>query len=78
MIEYMKTVDMTPIVEQYPGKWVVLDRESSMKPKVLAAHSSLDKAMEMFLEKYGDNKKILATYSTFKVPTKILPFVGAI
>ena len=62
-------IDLTQIHTKYPGKWVVLDKETN----VLASNRILIKAIEQFRAKYGTK----TVPRVFKVPKKILPYVGS-
>lgn len=64
-------IDQTKIYQEYKGKWVVLDET---RTKVLFSGSNLQKIVQAFYQKCG--KKKLPT--VFKVPTKIMPYVGII
>lgn len=65
----MKTIDQTKIYQNYKGQWVVLD---SNQTTVLSADKKLFRALSKFKKKYGKRKLPL----TFKVPEKILPYIG--
>lgn len=65
----MKAIDLTPIYKRYKGKWVVLD--PSLR-KVFAADTRLVNALKKFRQKYGEK----TPYTTLRVPTEVLPFVG--
>jgi len=65
----MKVIDQTKIYRNYKGQWVILD---SSRTRVLSADKELEKALAKFHQKYGQKKVPL----TFKVPTKILPYIG--
>ncbi len=65
----MKVIDQTKICENYGGKWVILDNS---RTKVLSADVKLDQAIAKYRKKYGEKEIPMS----FKVPTKILPYVG--
>ncbi len=65
----MKVIDQTKIYQDYKGQWVVLD---SNQTTVLSADKKLSQALNKFEKKYGKRKVPL----TFKVPEKILPYIG--
>ncbi|HLC43959.1 MAG TPA: DUF5678 domain-containing protein [Patescibacteria group bacterium] len=65
----MKVIDQTKICQGYKGQWVILDSRGT---KVLAADRSLDKAVSKYHRKFGEKKIPL----TFKVPTKLMPYIG--
>ena len=65
----MKVIDQTKICQDYKGQWVVLD---ASRTRVLSADKELEKALEKFRQKHGQKKIPL----TFKVPTKIIPYIG--
>ena len=62
----MKSIDLTPVYEQYKGLWVALINET----QVISAHKSVRKVVEE-AKKKGYDKPLL-----FKVPKNNLPFVG--
>ncbi|MBI4153589.1 hypothetical protein HY503_01145 [Candidatus Woesebacteria bacterium] len=61
------TIDITPIYEKYRGKWVAVD--DSFKKVV----NSGTNAKSVYKEAI---KKGYTTPNLFKVPTKILPYIG--
>lgn len=65
----MKIIDQTKIYQNYKGQWVVLD---SNQTTVLSYDRKLSVALDKFEKKYGSKKVPL----TFKVPEKILPYIG--
>lgn len=65
----MKVIDQTKIYQTYKGQWVVLD---SNQTTVLSADRKLSGVLDKFEKKYGKKKVPL----TFKVPEKILPYIG--
>ncbi|MGA2666475.1 MAG: DUF5678 domain-containing protein [Patescibacteria group bacterium] len=65
----MKVIDQTKIYQDYKGQWVVLD---SNQTTVLSADKKLSQALNKFEKKYGKRKVPL----TFKVPEKILSYIG--
>jgi len=66
----MKVIDHTKIFKRYKGQWVILDHSGR---NVLAADHKLDKAIQKFRKKFGDRE----IPSTMKMPSELLPFVGA-
>jgi len=63
------SVDFTPLVTQYPGQWVgLLDDEQT----VIASGTTVREVVEQATRK-GHPKPTL-----FRVPTKILPYVGGL
>lgn len=66
----MNVLDHTTIYRRYPGQWVVLDRS---RTKVLVADMTLRGA----LRKYQLRYHLDSPPSVLKVPTKLIPFVGA-
>lgn len=63
------SVDLTPLVIQYPGQWVgLLDDEHT----VIASGTTVREVMEQATRR-GHKKPIL-----FRVPTKILPYIGGL
>jgi hypothetical protein len=65
----MKVVDQTKIYQNYKGQWVILD---SNQTTVLSSDKKLSAALSKFEKKYGKRKVPL----TFKVPEKILSYIG--
>lgn len=65
----MKAIDQTKIYQKYKGQWVILDNCGT---KVLAADKKLEEAVSKYHQKFGEKEIPL----TFKVPTKIMPYVG--
>ena len=65
----MLIIDQTKIYQNYKGQWVVLDNTGT---KVLAAASNLDQAIAKYHKKYGEKDVPL----TFKVPTKLVSYIG--
>lgn len=63
----MKTIDFTKIYKKYKGQWVVFDKNDS----VVTADKDFKKAIAKFKEKYPK-----AIPDVFKVPTKIVPYIG--
>lgn len=64
-----KVIDHTQVVKKYGGKWVVFD---DSRETVVAAADTLIEAIALFRKKFGD----VPMGSVFKVPTKIVPYVG--
>ena len=65
----MKAIDQTKVYQNFKGQWVILD---SNQTTVLSSDKKLSGAMSKFEKKYGKKKVPL----TFKVPEKILPYIG--
>ncbi len=65
----MKVIDQTKIYQNYKGQWVVLN---SCGTKVLSADADLKKAILKYQKKFGMKEIPL----TFKVPTKIMSYIG--
>lgn len=65
----MKVIDQTKIYQNYKGQWVILDSDGI---KVLAADKELSKAVTKYQKKF--HKKEIPL--TFKVPTKIISYIG--
>lgn len=65
----MKVIDQTKIYQNYKGQWVVLDARGT---KVLSADKELSKAILKYHNKFGKKEIPL----TFKVPTKIMSYIG--
>ena len=63
----MKTIDWTKIYQKYKGFWVGLKDDQET---VIASGKTVKEVMEQFRAK-GFKEPIL-----FKVPSKIVPFVG--
>ena len=65
----MKVIDQTKIYHNYKGQWVILDTRGV---KVLAADQNLNKAILKYHQKFGEKEIPLS----FKVPKKIMPYIG--
>lgn len=65
----MEPIDQTHIFEEYKGQWVLLDQS---RTKVLAADYNLKKAVAKFRKKFDEKE----TPVLFKVPTKLMPYIG--
>lgn len=65
----MKVIDQTKIYQEYKGQWVILDISGT---KVLAADKDLKKAVSQYHQEFGQKEIPL----TFKVPTKLIPYIG--
>lgn len=65
----MKVIDQTKIYQNYKGQWVILD---SRGIKVLSADKELSRAVSKYHQKFGKKEIPLS----FKVPTKIMPYIG--
>lgn len=63
----MKTIDMTNIYQKYKGFWVGLKEDQ----KTVVASGKTVKEVMQKSQKKGFKEPIL-----FKVPSKIMPFVG--
>lgn len=64
----MSTIDWTKTYKKYKGSWVALKDDEKT---VVAEGKTVKEVMEK------SKKKGLETPILFKVPTKILPFVGS-
>lgn len=62
------TLDWTPIYKMYKGKWVALDDD---EVTVISSGETVKEVM-WEAEKKGYKKPIL-----FRVPTKVIPYVGS-
>lgn len=65
----MKVIDQTKIYQSYKGQWVILNARGT---KVLSADKNLDKAVSKYRRKFGGREIPL----TFKVPAKLMPYIG--
>ena len=65
----MKVINQTKIYRNYKGQWVILDTRGI---KVLAADKELSKAILKYHQKFGQKEIPL----TFKVPSKIMAYIG--
>lgn len=65
----MEVIDQTHIYKKYKGLWVILD---DSRTKVLTADPNLRNAVKKFRTKYGESRVPLS----FKVPAKLMPFIG--
>ncbi len=65
---YMKSIDLTPVFEQYKGLWVAFTDSY----KVISANKNARKVFDEAKQK-GYKEPIL-----FKVPEENVPFFGAI
>ncbi len=63
----MKVIDWTKIYKKYKGQWVALKDDEQT---VVSYGTTVKKVMEQ------SRKKGFETPILFKVPTKIMPFVG--
>ena len=65
----MRAIDQTKVYQNYKGQWVILDADQTT---VLSSDRKLSGALSKFEKRYGKRKVPL----TFKVPEKILPYIG--
>lgn len=63
----MKIIDQSKIYKQYKGKWVVFDNN-----KIVASNKYLKKAIAEFEKKMPDKIP-----DVFKVPSKLMPYIGS-
>jgi hypothetical protein len=63
----MKPTDLTPLYKKYKGQWVALKNDEVS----VIAHGDKARAVQLAALDKGYKKPIL-----FKVPTKLLPYVG--
>jgi hypothetical protein len=66
----MKVIDQTKICQEYKGQWVILDSRGT---EVLSADKELSKAISKYHKKFGPK----AIPLTFKVPTRLMPYIGS-
>jgi len=65
----MKVINQTEIYRGHKGQWVILD---SRRTKVLSADKDLNRAISKYHRKFGEKTIPL----TFKVPAKLVPYIG--